>query len=174
MIHSTSPLQMRTPALSLVNGSDHGHRVSLFNFRRIRRIGSGLGALAEDEFDPSRFNETSVLKQDPVSTRIYRGVDDGFRIIMKSIYLLKDIDIERLQQEIDNLVNLRYAYIVYLIGFVHPSQSQSQLWGFEIVRLYCWGGSLSEVFEFHQSAGLQQLKRKQLLDLCLSCGLRTA
>jgi hypothetical protein len=67
------------------------------DFRRIRRIGLGLGALAEYEFDLSRFNETSVLKQGPISTKFYQGVDDGFRIVMKSISLLNDIESERFQ-----------------------------------------------------------------------------
>jgi hypothetical protein len=68
-------------------------------------------------------------------------VDDGFRIVATSMCPLKDIESERLQREIENLVNLRHPWIVCAIGFVLPSQSQSQsqLWGFEIIRLYCWG-----------------------------------
>jgi hypothetical protein len=33
------------------------------------------------------------------------------------------------------------------MDFLLPSQSQSQsqFWGFNIVGLYCWGGSLSEI-----------------------------
>jgi hypothetical protein len=62
------------------------------DFRRIRRITSDLGTLAEYEFDLSRFNETSVLKQGPILTKIYQGVDDGFRIVVKSICLLKNIE----------------------------------------------------------------------------------
>jgi hypothetical protein len=42
------------------------------DFRPIIRIGSGLGALAEYEFDLSRFSETSVLKQGPISTQNIR------------------------------------------------------------------------------------------------------
>jgi hypothetical protein len=53
------------------------------DFKRIRRIGSGFGALAEYEFDLSKFNETSVLKQGPISTKIYERVDDRFRIVVK-------------------------------------------------------------------------------------------
>jgi hypothetical protein len=64
------------------------------DFRRIRRIGSGPGALAEYQFDLSRFNETSVLKQGPISTTIYQQVDDGFQIVVKSLCLLKDIESE--------------------------------------------------------------------------------
>jgi hypothetical protein len=115
------------------------------DFRRIRRIGSGFGALVEYEFDLSRINETSGLKRGPISTKVYQGVDDGCRIVVKSVCRLNDIESERFQQEIENLVNLRYPCIVCPIGFVLPSQSQSQLWGSEIVRLYYWGGSLSEV-----------------------------
>jgi hypothetical protein len=69
-------------------------------------------------------------------------MDDGFRIVVKWISLVKDIESERLQQDIENLANLRHPCIVCPIGFVLPSQSQSQLWGFEIVRLYCWADSL--------------------------------
>jgi hypothetical protein len=47
------------------------------DFRHIRRIGSGLGALAEYEFDFSRFNETSVLKQGPISTKIDQRMDES-------------------------------------------------------------------------------------------------
>jgi hypothetical protein len=64
------------------------------DFRRIRRIGSGLGTMAEYEFDFSRFNETSVLKQGSISTTIYQQVDDGFQIVVKSLCLLKDIESE--------------------------------------------------------------------------------
>jgi hypothetical protein len=64
------------------------------DFRRVRRIGSGLGALAEYEFDLSKVNETSVLKQGSISTKIYQRVGDGFRIVMKSICLLKNIESE--------------------------------------------------------------------------------
>jgi hypothetical protein len=85
------------------------------------------------------------LKQGPISTKIYQRVDDGFQIVVKSICLLKDIESERLQQQIENLVNLQHLCIVCPIGFVLPSQSQSQWWGFEIVRLYYWSGSLSQI-----------------------------
>jgi hypothetical protein len=69
-------------------------------FRRISRIGLGLGALAEYEFDLSRFKETSILKPGLISTKIYQRVDDGFRIVVKSICLLKNIGSERLQQKL--------------------------------------------------------------------------
>jgi hypothetical protein len=98
-------------------------------------------------FDLSTFNEISVLKQGSISTKIYQRVNNGFRIVMKSLCLLKHIESERFQQEIENLVNLRHLFIVCPIGFVLPSQSQSQsqLWGFEIIGLYCCGDFLSEI-----------------------------
>jgi hypothetical protein len=67
--------------------------------RRIRRIGSGLGALAEYEPDPSRFNEASVVKQAPISTEIDQGVDDGFRIVVQSLCLLRATESERFHQK---------------------------------------------------------------------------
>jgi hypothetical protein len=60
----------------------------IVDFPRIRRTGPGIGALAEYDFDLSRFHETSILKQGPISMKIYQEVDDGFRIIVKSLCLL--------------------------------------------------------------------------------------
>jgi hypothetical protein len=94
------------------------------DFRGIRRISSDLGALAEYQFDLSRFKEASVLKQGPISTKTYQRVDDGFRIVVKSKCLLKDIESERFQQKIENLLNLQRPCIVCPIGFVLPSQSR--------------------------------------------------
>jgi hypothetical protein len=109
---------------------------AVIDFRRIRRIGSGLGPLADSQFDLSRFNEASGLKQGP---------DDGFAIVVKSICVLREIESEQLQKEMRNLMNLQHPRIACPIGFVLPSGSQSQWRGFEIVRLYCLGDSLSEV-----------------------------
>jgi hypothetical protein len=105
------------------------------DFRRIRRVSSGLGPLTE--FDLSTFNEESVLKQGPISTKIYKRLGDQFRIVMKSICLLRDMESEQLQKAMETLMNLRHRCIPCLIGFVLPSQSQSQWRGFEIGRLYC-------------------------------------
>jgi hypothetical protein len=68
------------------------------DFGRICRIGSGLGALADHVFDPSRFNETSILREGLILTKVDQGVDDGFRTIVQSLCLLKAIESERLQQ----------------------------------------------------------------------------
>jgi hypothetical protein len=59
-------------------GQWHQLRASgvVVDFRRSRRIGSGLGALAEYEFDLSRINRTLVLKQGSISMKIYQEVDD--------------------------------------------------------------------------------------------------
>jgi hypothetical protein len=110
------------------------------------------------------------LKQGQISMIIYEGVDDRFRIVVKSICLLKNVESERLQQEIKNLVNLRYPCIVCPIGFVLPSQSQWR--GFEIVRLYCWGGSLSEVISVSPEWWTPTAQAKAIIGFVL--GLRFA
>jgi tRNA A-37 threonylcarbamoyl transferase component Bud32 len=145
---------------------------AVVDFRRICRIDSGLLVLAKYEFDLSRFNETSILKQGSISTKIYQRVDDGFRIIVKSLCLLKNIESERLQQEIENLMNLRHSCIVCPIGFFLPSQSQSQLWGFEIVSLYYWGGSLSEAISVSPELWTPTAQAKTIVVFVL--GLRFA
>jgi serine/threonine protein kinase len=99
-------------------------------------------------------------------------VDDGFQIVVKSICLLKNIESEQFQQQIEKLVNLRHPCIVCPIGFVLPSQSQSQLWGFEIVRLYYWGGSLSEVILISPEWWIPTTQAKAIVGLVL--GLRFA
>jgi tRNA A-37 threonylcarbamoyl transferase component Bud32 len=101
-------------------------------------------------------------------------VDDGFRIVVKSLCLLKDIESERFQQEIENLVNLRHPCIVYPIGFILPSQSQSQsqLWGFMIIGLYCCGDFLSEIISVSPEWWIPTTQAKAIVGFVL--GLRSA
>jgi hypothetical protein len=63
------------------------------DFRRIRRIGSGLGLFSIYVFDLSRFNEESVLNESgSISTKLDRRCDVGSRIVVKSICLFKSIE----------------------------------------------------------------------------------
>jgi hypothetical protein len=125
------------------------------DFMPIRRIASGLGSLVEYEFHLSRFNETSVLKQGPISIKVCQRLDDGLRIVVELLYLLKETESERLQQKFENLVNLRYQRIICLIDFVLPSQLQSQLWGLRlsicIVGVILYHG----LCQFHQCGEFQ-------------------
>jgi hypothetical protein len=52
----------------------------------IRRIGSGLGRLAEFRFDRSRLNEDSVLKQGSISTKIDHRLDDSIGLCAINVY----------------------------------------------------------------------------------------
>jgi serine/threonine protein kinase len=135
-------------------------------------MSSGLGAPAGYQYDLPRFKKVSALKQGPVSTTIYEGVDGVFPIVVKSMCLLNNVESERFPHEIENLVNLRHPCIVCPIGSVLPSQSQSPLWGFEIVRLYCRGGSLSEVISVSPEGWTPTTQAKAIVGLVI--GLRFA
>jgi serine/threonine protein kinase len=87
---------------------------------------------------------------------------------------LKNIESERFQQEIENLVNLRHSYIICPIGFILPSQSQSQsrFRGFEIVGLYCYGDSPSEIISVSPELWTPTVQAKAIVGFVL--GLRFA
>jgi hypothetical protein len=149
---------------------------TVVDFRRIRRIGSGLWALAEHEFDLSRFNETRILKQGRFQRKFISEwmIDFGLwlnRFVYWRILKMNDFSKKLKFWWICDI----HALFIRLVLFSHHSHSLS-LTCVDLRLSVCIVGVVlyQRLFQFHQNSGLQQLKRKQLLDLCLSCGLRTA
>jgi serine/threonine protein kinase len=130
----------------------------VIDFRRIRRISLGLGPLSEYEFDLSRFSEESVLNTSgSISTKTYRGCDDGFQIVVKSIGRFKSVESSQIEREMENLVNLRHPCIAGPMGFVLPFQAQAQP-----------GDSLSKVLSVSSEWRTPTAKEKAIVGLVLS------
>jgi serine/threonine protein kinase len=95
---------------------------------------------------------------------------------VKSIYLLRFVESQRIERKIKNFVNLRHPCIAGPIGFVLPSQSQSQsqslLQALKIVRMYVSGDCLSKVILASPKWWTPTAKAKTIVGLVL--GLRFA
>jgi serine/threonine protein kinase len=106
---------------------------------------SGLSCLNDYVVNLSGFEERSKIgKCNKVSTEIYDRFEDEFLVLVKSNPHSENVEKSRIDQEMENLINLRHPCIAGPIAFVFPIESDSSH-GLKIVRLYCESCSLTEV-----------------------------
>jgi hypothetical protein len=128
------------------------------DFQRVLRYGSGLPDLTNFLIDLSAFNK--------VSNGIYRRVEDGLLIVVKSISVPDLTENCGIESEIENLINLHHPCISAPIGFVVSPQE------LKIARLYSERISLAEVLATRPAWWTAKAKAKAVAGLAL--GLRFA
>jgi hypothetical protein len=142
------------------------------DFRRILRLDSGLPDLMDYLFDVSRFEEGSVLCGcEGVSNQLYRRLDDGCLIVVKSMSLLDSFDNGQLNNSMERAMNLRHPCIAALISFVFPAESSASR-ELKIAELSVEGGSLAEVLVTKPEWWTPIVKAKAVAGIAL--GLRFA
>jgi hypothetical protein len=115
------------------------------DFRRIQRVGFDLPSLNDHFVNLSEFEKESIITEsDQVSSQIYHRIEDQVLVVVKSIAHLECVEKSRIENAIENLINLRHPCIAAPIGFVVSIESGS-LQELKIVRLYSEGWSLAEV-----------------------------
>jgi serine/threonine protein kinase len=115
------------------------------DFRRIARVGSGLRCLRDCVVNLSGFEEGSMIDEsERVGKAIYHRIEDDFSIFVKSISHSGSVKESRMDNEIENLINLRHPCIAGPIGFITGIESGNRE-ELKIIRLYFEGCSLSEV-----------------------------
>jgi serine/threonine protein kinase len=145
------------------------HRV---DFRRIQRVGSGLRCLRDYDVNVSGFEERSRIgKSDEVVNEIYHRVEDQVFLFVKSIELSESVTESQMENEIENLINLRHLCIAGPIGIVFGIESDSPQ-ELKIVRLYLEGYSLAEVLSVGPEWWTSTVKAKVVAGIVL--GLRFA
>jgi hypothetical protein len=100
---------------------------------------------------------------------IYRRVEDQFSIVVQTITLSERVGKLQIENEIENLINLRHLCIAGPIGFVFPSGS-ADLGELKIARLYVEGCSLAEVISVNPEWWTATAKAKAVAGIVL--GLR--
>jgi hypothetical protein len=137
------------------------------DFRRLRKVGSGLLSLPNYQFDLSELDEGSIMNEnDRISTRMYHRRNDDFSIVVKSLFVPLSVNTCHIEREIEKLVNLQHPCIAAPIGFIHPSQCGA----LKIIRLYAGNGSLSDVISVSPEWWTPTAKAKAVAGLVL--GLR--
>jgi hypothetical protein len=112
------------------------------DFRRLRRASSSPPLLSNYRFDLSGFDERSIINEnDRISTHLYHRHNDGFSIVVKSLFPGISVNNCDIEKQIEKLMNLRHRCIAAPIGFNYSSQCGA----LKIVRFYANGGSLSDV-----------------------------
>jgi hypothetical protein len=141
-------------------------------FRRIVRVNSGLPCLRDYFINLSVFEERPIIGQSDGSlNEIYRRVEDQFSIVVQTITLSERVGKLQIENEIENLINLRHHCIAGPIGFVFPSESAA-LGELKIGRLYVEGCSLAEVISASPEWWTATAKAKAVAGIVL--GLRFA
>jgi hypothetical protein len=93
----------------------------------------------------SGFEERSMIDEtESVATEIYDRIEDDFSIFVKSMSHSENVQESRMNNKIENLINLRHPCIAGPIGFI-PGIESGNGQELKIVRLYFEGYSLSEV-----------------------------
>jgi serine/threonine protein kinase len=118
------------------------------------------------------FEEKSMIGEpDKLSHKIYHRVEDGVLVLVRSIRLSESVEQSRLNNEIENLINLQHPCITAPIGFVFPIESDRPQ-ELKIVELYSEGISLSEVVSLDPIWWTSTMKAKAIAGIVL--GLRFA
>jgi serine/threonine protein kinase len=142
------------------------------DFRRIVRVSSGLPSLGGYVVNLSVFEERSMIGDcNQVSNEIYDRFEDGLLVVVKSNPLSKCVEKSQMENEIENLINLRHPCIAAPIGFIFPIETDSPQ-ELKIVRLYLEGCSLSEVLSVRPAWWTSTVKAKVIAGIVL--GLRFA
>jgi tRNA A-37 threonylcarbamoyl transferase component Bud32 len=116
----------------------------------------------------SEFEERSMIgESNQVSAEIYNRFEDEFLVVVKSIPPFEYFEKSRIEQEIENLINLRHPCIGGPIGFVFPIEPDSSH-GLKIIRLYCEGCSLAEVLSVRPGWWTSTVKAKVVVGIVLA------
>jgi serine/threonine protein kinase len=94
---------------------------------------------------------------------LYRRHNNQSSIIVKSIRLSESVRKREIQNEIENLINLRHPCITDPIGFVLPTRSRE----LKIARRYGENGSLTEVLLANPEWWTPTVKAKSVLGIVL-------
>jgi tRNA A-37 threonylcarbamoyl transferase component Bud32 len=138
------------------------------DFRRIERVGSGLHCLKDYIVNLAGFEkELKIDESDGVRKAIYHRVEDQFVIFLKSIARSENVPKSRMENEIENLINLRHPCITGPIGFIFGTEPGSQQ-ELKVVRLYLEGCSLAEVLSVVPVWWTSTLKAKVVAGIVLS------
>jgi hypothetical protein len=122
------------------------------DFRRIVRGGTRL------PLDLTELEEGPVIGE---ASRLYRRENDGLAIVVKAFDVSK-FDSGEIDQEIENLSNLRHPLIAAPIGFAF---CEGQL---KIGRLYAAGGSLAEVVSSNPAWWTPTAKAEAIVGIALA------
>jgi hypothetical protein len=137
------------------------------DFRRICRSSSDLSSLSDRLLNHCELSEGPDLSEsDGISTRIYQGRADDFRIIVKSINLSRCVENCEVEKAIGNMMNLRHPCIAGLIGIVF----RPPLRELQIVEICSGVISLSKVISTSPEWWTSTAKAKAVVGLVL--GLR--
>jgi serine/threonine protein kinase len=142
------------------------------DFRQIQRVGFGLRCLRDYIVNLSEFEERSIIvESDEVRNERYDRFEDSLSIVVKSKPHLESVQESEMENELENLINLRHPCIAGPIGFVFRSELRSQQ-GLKIVRLYSEGSSLAEILSMNPVWWTSTVKAKAVAEIVL--GLRFA
>jgi serine/threonine protein kinase len=115
----------------------------------------------------SGFEERSLVDESKgVRNEIYYRFEDEFLISVKSMLHSKSIKKSRMNNEIENLINLRHPCIAGPIGFVTGIESGNPQ-ELKIVRLYFEGCSLTEVLSVRPVWWTSTVKAKVVAGIVL-------
>jgi hypothetical protein len=91
-------------------------------------VSSGLPSLSKYVVNLSGFEQRSII-DDPnrVSNEIYHRVEDQLLAVVKSIAVSECVEKSEIENEIENLINLRHSCISAPIGFVFPIESPNRI-----------------------------------------------
>jgi serine/threonine protein kinase len=141
------------------------------DFRRILRSGSGLPDLKRWTLDlPALTQVPAVGRGSQASMQIYRrpgGGSDGELIAVKSVHLSESLDTAKIENEIENLVNLRHPLIAAPIGFALMGKSAG-VRELKIARSYGQSGTLAEVITAPPPWWTPTAKAKAAVGIALS------
>jgi serine/threonine protein kinase len=140
------------------------------DFRRIPRMGFDIPCLGDYVINFSMFEERSIIcESDEVPNQIYCRIEDQFLVFMKSKPLSTNVEVSRIENELDKFINLRHPCIIAPIGFVVRIESDI-LEDLKIVRLYSEGCSLAEILSIRPVWWTSTVKAKAVAGIVL--GLR--
>jgi serine/threonine protein kinase len=118
------------------------------------------------------FEKRSIIGDSAeVLNEISHRIEDELLIFMKSIPLSAGVEKSRIENEIQNLINLRHPCIAAPIGFISPIETDSPQ-ELKIVRLYFEGCSLAEVLSVDPAWWTSTVKAKVVAGIVL--GIRFA
>jgi serine/threonine protein kinase len=130
-------------------------------------VGFGLPCLRNYIVNLSAFEGPLIIgESDEVRNHVYHRVDDAFLVFVKSIPLSECVNKSQMEDEIENLMNLRHPCIAAPIGYVLPIDSGSSE-ELKIVRLYLEGCSLSEVLSVNPVWWTSTVKAKVVAGIVL-------
>jgi serine/threonine protein kinase len=135
-------------------------------------VGFDVPCFADYVVNLSAFEEKSIIcNSNKIPNQICYRIEDQFLVFMKSKPHSENVSESEIENEIENLINLRHPCIAAPIGFVFPIGSGSRR-ELKIVRLYLEGRSLAGVLSVNPVWWTSTVKAKVIAGIVL--GLRFA